>query len=69
MQDRMDLARHHLQPVSPQQLFGLVAPIRQETWRTGGDRSLAHSGGFRKDALGVDLVAPVVRFADPPTRR
>ena len=34
----------------------------------GGDRSFAHGGGFRKDALGVDLVAPLAMLVDAPAR-
>ena len=69
MKDGVHLSRHDVQPVTAEQRPGQVASIGQESGGTGGDRALPDRRRLRKDSLRVDLVAPVVEFADPPTLR
>ena len=65
----MNLARDDLQAMPLEHAARLVASVWQKTGRTGGDRAFADRRGFGENAVGVDLVAPVVRLANTPARR
>jgi hypothetical protein len=69
MKNRADLSGDQREAVTSEERLGLVASVGQEARRTRGDRAFSHRRGFRKYALGVELVSPTGNVADPPAHR
>jgi hypothetical protein len=69
VEDGVDLAGHHAEPVAPQERLGLIAPVGKEARRSSCDRGLADRRGFGEDAFGVELMSPTEDVADTPANR
>src|ERR1700682_6026986 len=53
MKNGVDLTRHDAHAMTPKQWLGLIAPVRKEAGRAGGDRAFTHRRRFGENSLGI----------------